>query len=128
MKRKKCLFLGYNSKNTKIIDFLRKKNIHVTENLNKKISIIKSNKYHFIISFGYRKIIGKDIIDNIKRPIINLHISYLPYNRGVYPNLNSFINKTPKGVTIHEIDNNIDTGKIIYQKKVDLKIKKNDYF
>ena len=128
MKLKKCLFLGYNSKNTKIINFLRKKKIHVIENLNKKINIKKLNKYHFIISFGYRKIIDKKIINNLKRPIINLHISYLPYNRGVYPNLNSFINKTPKGVTIHEMDNNIDTGKIIYQKKVNLKIKKTTTF
>ena len=128
MNRKKCLFLGYSSKNTKIIGFLRKKKIHVIENLNRKINIKKLNKYNFIISFGYRKIIGKNIINNLKRPIINLHISYLPYNRGVYPNLNSFINKTPKGVTIHEIDNDIDTGKIIYQKKLNLKIKKTTTF
>ncbi len=64
MKLKKCLFLGYNSKNTKIINFLRKKKIHVIENLNKKINIKKLNKYHFIISFGYRKIIDKKIINN----------------------------------------------------------------
>ena len=45
-------------------------------------------------------------------------MSYLPYNRGAHPNLWSFINNTPKGVSIHEIDNKIDNGPIIFRKKV----------
>ena len=49
-------------------------------------------------------------------------MSYLPYNRGSHPNFWSFIDKTPKGVTIHEIDDKIDNGKIIFQKKFFFKI------
>ena len=74
--------------------------------------------YILIISFGYRKIIKKNIIKKLNRPIINLHMSYLPHNRGVYPNLWSFINNTPKGVSIHEIDKKIDNGPIILRKKI----------
>ena len=47
-----------------------------------------------------------------------MHISYLPWNRGADPNLWSFIDDTPKGVTIHKIDDGIDTGDIILQKEV----------
>ena len=37
---------------------------------------------------------------------------------GQDPNLWSFIEDTPKGVTIHEIDEGIDTGDIIFQKEI----------
>ena len=33
-----------------------------------------------------------------------------------------FIKKNPKGVSIHEIDKGLDTGKIIFQKKIFFKI------
>ena len=44
----------------------------------------------------------------MKRPIVNLHISYLPFNRGSHPNYWSFVENTPKGVSIHEIDEQIE--------------------
>lgn len=49
-------------------------------------------------------------------------MSYLPYNKGTHPNYWSFIENTPKGVMIHEIDKGIDTGNIIVQKKIKLNI------
>lgn len=79
-------------------------------------SMIKD--FDFIISFGYRHIIKEDIINNFVNKIINLHISLLPYNRGADPNLWSYLENTPKGVTIHYIDKGLDTGDIIIQKEV----------
>ena len=76
-----------------------------------------SKEYDWIISFGYRHIIKRNILNISKNKIINLHISYLPYNRGASPNYWSFKEKTPKGVTIHLIDEGIDTGPILIQKK-----------
>lgn len=83
-----------------------------------KITIETAKKYDFLISFGYRYIIKKDVIDFFPDKIINLHISLLPYNRGADPNLWSYLEDTPKGVTIHYIDENLDTGDIILQKEV----------
>lgn len=79
----------------------------------------------FIISYGYRYIISKDIINRFENRIINLHISYLPWNRGADPNLWSFIEDTPKGVTIHYIDKGIDTGNIIFQELIYYNIKRD---
>ncbi|MDA9327254.1 formyltransferase family protein [Flavobacteriaceae bacterium] len=84
---------------------------------NESISLKQSINYDWIISYGYRHIIHKSIIDASKNKIINLHISYLPYNRGAHPNYWSFKDKTPKGVTIHFIDYGIDDGPILIQKK-----------
>ena len=47
-------------------------------------------------------------------------MSLLPYNRGSHPNFWSFVENTPKGITIHEISNGIDDGDIIFQKKFKL--------
>jgi methionyl-tRNA formyltransferase len=72
----------------------------------------------FIISYGYRHIIKNDILERFPNKAINLHISYLPYNRGADPNLWSFLEDTPKGVTIHLLDKGLDTGDILAQETV----------
>ena len=81
------------------------------------LSFLKSNRIDFIVSYRYRHIIEKQIIDYVKCKAINLHISLLPWNRGADPNLWSFLEDTPKGVTIHYIDEGIDTGDIIVQEE-----------
>lgn len=72
----------------------------------------------FIVSYGYRHIVGKDIISKFDKKIINLHISLLPWNKGSDPNLWSFLKDTPKGVTIHYMDEKLDTGDVIVQKEI----------
>ena len=42
----------------------------------------------------------------------------LPYNRGADPNAWSFLENTPKGVSIHLIDPGVDTGQLLIQKEV----------
>ena len=111
----RILFLGYQENETTLIDFLKKRNHEVSWSISKKFT---PENFDLIISFGYRHIIEPDVIQNLSRPIINLHISYLPFNRGTHPNFWSHFENTPCGVTIHEIDEGVDTGKIIYRKQV----------
>jgi methionyl-tRNA formyltransferase len=110
------LYLG--KKENKVFQFLQKNETisHVGES--EEIRTIDLDKYDLIVSYGYRKIIGKEVTQKFKNKIINLHISYLPWNRGAFPNVWSFIDNTPKGVTIHYIDEGIDTGDILLQKLV----------
>lgn len=82
---------------------------------------IEQNRIDFAVIHGYRHIIKKSIINRLHQRIINLHISLLPWNRGADPNLWSFLDDTPKGVTIHYVDEGIDTGDIIVQREVDFK-------
>ena len=110
----KILFLGYTE--NQIVNFLRRENQVVVFNDKVDINIIK--EFDYIVSYGYNYIFKKYIIDSSKNGIINLHISYLPYNRGAHPNFWSFFENTKKGVTIHLIDEGIDTGDILFQKEV----------
>jgi methionyl-tRNA formyltransferase len=79
---------------------------------------LHNNSVDFVVSYRYRHIIKKNVVEYLKNKIINLHISLLPWNRGADPNLWSFLEDTPKGVTIHHIDEGIDTGDIIAQRSV----------
>ncbi len=83
------------------------------------LDIVRKIAPVLIISYNYSFIIRQEVIDYMNRRIINLHISYLPWNRGSNPNYWSFIENTPKGVTIHLIDSGLDTGDILLQEKVD---------
>ena len=76
-------------------------------------------KPDIIVSYNYRFIIRPEVFNYPKYGSVNLHISYLPWNRGADPNFWSFIDNTPKGVTIHCIDKGLDTGDIVVQKEAE---------
>jgi len=70
--------------------------------------------------FGY--ILRRDLLKLLPHSCINIHPAFLPYNRGTYPNIWSIIDGTLAGVTIHYIDEGVDTGDIIVQKQVPVDI------
>jgi len=119
--QKQCLFLGYKKKQTSLINFLEKKNFKV-KNFQKIPPLSTFIQSDLIISFGFRRIINERILKKLKKPIFNIHLSYLPFNRGAHPNFWSFINETTSGVSIHEIDKGIDTGSIVVRKKINFNI------
>lgn len=79
--------------------------------------LIKNLKPRLIISYNYTFLINSDCIEQMRDRIINLHISLLPWNRGSDPNFWSFIENTPKGVSVHLISTELDQGDIIFQEE-----------
>lgn len=71
-----------------------------------------------VVSYNYTHIVSEEILSFMNGNIINLHISCLPWNRGANPNLWSFLEDTPKGVTIHRMEKGLDTGAILYQREM----------
>lgn len=118
-KVKKVLFLGYDNTQTKLIEALKKAGCIVDHSKN----VFHKYDYDLVVSFGYTFILSKDVILKFPCPIINLHMSYLPFNRGAHPNFWSHYDQTPSGVTIHLIDGGIDTGPIIAQRKFNFNLK-----
>lgn len=80
------------------------------------VDVVKRINPQIIISYNYKHIINREIIHYVRGKIFNLHISYLPWNRGSNPNFWSFIEDTPKGVTIHQVAEGLDTGDILVQE------------
>jgi methionyl-tRNA formyltransferase len=112
------LFLG--SDDSPLVDFLRGQGERVTTSEERiDTAFIEKNRYDFLISGGYRYIISASMLRHFpKGRAINLHISLLPWNRGAHPNLWSIYDKTPSGVTIHCLEDGIDTGDIMFQRRV----------
>ncbi len=110
--------IDYKPKIKKIFKLPRNK-VFEWSDLNKKKNIVKLKKIKsdLFICANFPKILSKEIISCSKNAI-NLHLSYLPYNRGKNPNIWSIIENTPCGATIHKIDEQIDTGNVYARKKV----------
>ncbi len=68
---------------------------------------------------GYRLILRRPVLDRLPDRVVNLHIGYLPYNRGADPNLWSALEGTPAGITIHYVDEGVDTGDIIARRRLE---------
>jgi len=80
-----------------------------------------------IISMSYDQLIKKRLITFPSKGIINAHAGMLPFYRGRSPINWAIINGEDYiGLTIHYIDEGIDTGDIIVQEKINIS-KKDDY-
>ena len=108
---KRILCLGYDESRTKIISELSSLGNEVWHSAGKLVDL---SGFDLVVSFGYRYILKGELVANECLPIVNLHISYLPFNRGAHPNFWAFFDSTPTGVTIHLIDEGIDTGDILF--------------
>ncbi len=112
----RVLLLG--KENSKIANFLRNNEELISYEQKINIEQLRNINPSFIVSYNYRYIIREDIIVFLKGKIINLHIAFLPWNRGADPNLWSFVDNTPKGVTIHRVTNGLDKGEILLQEEM----------
>lgn len=113
------LFLTNNENTQDLFEWLDEQEKAVYKVSNKiSLDMIRQLEPSFLISFNYRHIVPKDVLDCMAGKVINLHTSYLPYNRGSSPNFFSFADDTPKGVTIHLMDAGLDTGEILCQREL----------
>ena len=113
------LFLTNNENTAPLYEWLLSHGEPVHRIQNKiTLQMIEQLKPSFLISFNYRYLISKEILEYMQGRVINLHTSYLPYNRGSSPNFFSFLDDTPKGVTIHLMSEGLDQGDILCQKEL----------
>ncbi len=74
-----------------------------------------SQKFDLTVSYTYRYILTETVINALGNNVVNIHNSFLPFNRGADPNIWSIVEGTPRGVTLHYIDSKVDHGAIIAQ-------------
>ncbi len=82
-------------------------------------------EYDLVFSLHCKQLFPSDIVNNVR--CINVHPGLNPHNRGWFPQVFSIINKLPIGVTIHEMDEELDHGPIIVQKELVIKIWETSY-
>ena len=91
----------------------------ITGDLKMKLPDIKVN-FDIGVSFSYAPIIETKILDSLHFDIVNVHPTFLPFGRGIYPILWSAVMGKPQGASIHQIDGGIDTGPIYARTEVKL--------
>ena len=102
-----------------IVDFSKKSEI------NHLLKILKFNNIKLICLAGFLKILSKDFIKSFKGKIINIHPSLLPKYKGLNTHERVLENKEKfTGCSVHFVNEKLDDGKIILQKKI--KIFKKD--
>ena len=82
---------------------------------------IKKRKIKFLCLAGFMKILSKNFIRNFGYKIINIHPSLLPKYKGLNTHKRVLKNKEKySGCTVHFVNQKLDSGQIILQKKVSI--------
>jgi methionyl-tRNA formyltransferase len=84
------------------------------------IETLKKLALDFIIGIHFSYVVPPEVLAIPKNGILNLHPAYLPYNRGWHTASWAILENTPIGASLHLMDEGIDTGDIIHQKKIEI--------
>ena len=99
------------------IDNFKNKNISEKRLLKK----LTNHKINLICLAGFMKILSKNFIQKVKKPILNIHPSLLPKYKGLNTHKKVIENKEKySGSTVHIVSSKLDSGRIILQKKIKL--------
>ena len=83
------------------------------------LEVLKEKKVDLIVLSGYMRFIGHTLLSAYPNRIINLHPAYLPEFPGAHSIADAYEAKVAQtGVTVHFVDEGVDTGPIIRQERV----------
>ena len=117
------IFTHKNKESARIIDECKKRNINFhVKNINEYEFEIAKFEPDIILSCYYRFILQEKILKLAKIGCLNIHPSLLPYYKGALSSPWAIINKEKySGVSIHEMIERVDEGKIIVQQSIKLR-------
>lgn len=83
------------------------------------LKVLKEKEVDLIVLSGYMRFIGSVLLNAYPSRIMNLHPAYLPEFPGAHSIKDAFEARVSQtGVTVHFVDEGVDTGPIIRQKRV----------
>ena len=86
---------------------------------NRALKLLKKTNVDLICLAGFMKILSGSFIKSFYKPILNIHPSLLPKYKGLNTHNRVLKNKEKySGATVHIVNQTLDSGKIILQKKV----------
>jgi phosphoribosylglycinamide formyltransferase-1 len=119
-------FVRRRARRFKIKDiFINPKDFKSRQDFDKQLfKILSREKIDLILLAGYMRIVSPYLVKKYKNKILNIHPALLPRFRGKDAIARAFKKgcKTT-GVTVHFVDEGVDTGPIILQKEVKIKNK-----
>lgn len=82
------------------------------------ITLLRDLRPDYILSIHFPLLIPREILDIPSAGTLNLHPAYLPWNRGWNTATWAIEEGTPFGVTLHWVDEGLDTGDIALQRNI----------
>ena len=113
----------YSKKNNVFSKLFTDSNFIAVDLKNDCDNIVK--EYDLVFSLHCKQLFPSELVNNVR--CINVHPGLNPFNRGWFPQVFSIINKLPIGVTIHEMDEELDHGPIIVQKELEIEAWETSY-
>ena len=122
---KNAIGLKFAKENKIEIIYLKEKKFDICEQ--KLVKILNKRKIELICLAGFMKILSSSFIKKFNGKIINIHPSLLPKYKGLNTHRRVIENKEDyTGCTVHFVNSKLDSGKIIFQKKVKIFKKDNE--
>jgi len=84
------------------------------------IELLRQLDLDYIIGVHFPYIVPEEVLSIPRIGVLNLHPSYLPYNRGWHPASWPLLEETTAGATLHLMDTGVDTGDVIDQKRLNI--------
>ncbi len=85
------------------------------------VALLKKLRPDYIVSVHFPYIFPREVLEIPRLGTINLHPSYLPYNRGWHTPTWAIMDETPYGATVHFVTEAVDAGDIILQKQIEVR-------
>lgn len=90
--------------------------------VDEQIELVLRHNAAFILVAGYGKILRRDLLDSVAGQVLNIHPSLLPAYRGPSPVVQTILDGVHEtGVTVIEIDREVDHGPILAQESLPLR-------
>ncbi len=84
------------------------------------INTLESLKPDYIICVHFPYSMPESVLNIPRIGVLNLHPSFLPYNRGWHTATWAILEGTPYGATLHFMAGELDAGDIIHQKTLEI--------
>lgn len=82
------------------------------------MDFLKESEIDLIFLCWWPQILKKNVLDIVNDGFVNIHPSYLPFGRGKFAYFWAIYEGFPFGVTIHLVDEGVDTGPILFQRRI----------
>ncbi|MFD1514265.1 methionyl-tRNA formyltransferase [Halomarina rubra] len=122
--RTTVVFLGANNVGLEVYDWLcARDSVDVLAMLTEagQLSLVERLAPEFVVACGFTHIVPPEVLTVPERGCLNLHPGLLPYARGYNPNVWSIVEGLPAGVTLHYMDDGVDTGPVVATREVDVR-------
>lgn len=115
------VFLGTNNAGWEIYEWLCDRDGVTVEALltePDQLDLVRDLEPDIVVAAGFEHIVPPEILAIPDQGCLNVHPGRLPHTRGYNPNVWAIVEDLPAGVTIHYMDEGVDTGDIVATREL----------